>query len=132
MEYLAIALGGVAALVLGFVWYNPKVFGTAWMKGLGLTEEDLQKGNMAVTFGIAFLLAAVVSYYLNMYGNYHDEAEQVFVHGAFHGAQASLFTAIPVLITNSLFEKQGWGNILINVGYWILVFAVIGGIVFQM
>ena len=130
MDYLGIALGGVAALVLGFIWYNPKVFGTAWMKGLGLNEEDLQQGNMAVIFGLAFLLAAVVAYSMNMYGAYHEAAEQTFTHGAFHGAQSSLFFALPVLITNSLFERQKWANILINAGYWVVVFAVIGGIVF--
>lgn len=42
MDYfnpLAILVAGVSALVVGFVWYNPKVFGNAWMKAAGMTDE---------------------------------------------------------------------------------------------
>ena len=46
-NWLALIVAAVSALAVGFVWYNPKVFGTAWMKEVGMTEEDAQKG----TFG---------------------------------------------------------------------------------
>ena len=43
MNYLAMAVAALTTLVVGFVWYHPKVFGTAWMHAAGLTEEELKK-----------------------------------------------------------------------------------------
>ena len=54
----------VAALIplaVGFVWYNPKVFGSAWMKAAGVTEEQVQGGNMALIFGLAYLFALFIA-----------------------------------------------------------------------
>jgi len=49
------AVWGIAALVptiIGFIWYNPKVFGTAWMASAGLTMETAMKGfNMPLYSG---------------------------------------------------------------------------------
>ena len=44
----------VAALIplaIGFIWYNQKVFGTAWMKEAGVTEEKMNNANMPLIFG---------------------------------------------------------------------------------
>ena len=49
---LAIVLAALIPMIMGFIYYHPKVFGRAWMQSLGLTEEDLKKGNMAVVFGL--------------------------------------------------------------------------------
>jgi len=48
-------------LLTGFVWYHPKVFGNAWMRTTGLSEEQLQGGNMAVIFGLTYLLGLILS-----------------------------------------------------------------------
>lgn len=53
-----------------------------------------------------------------------------FKHGAFHGILiAGLFIALPVLGTNALFERKGFKYIIINGVYWIICFAIMGGIV---
>jgi len=61
MDLGHLAITAVAAalstFVVGFVYYHPKVLGTAWMNAEGLTEEQLQKGNMAKIFGLSFLFA---------------------------------------------------------------------------
>lgn len=64
------ALAALIPLIVGMVWYNPKVFGTAWMNANGFTDPDKMKEgfNMPLVFGltyvfsffIAFSLAAVV------------------------------------------------------------------------
>jgi hypothetical protein len=55
----------IAALVptiLGFIWYNPKVFGKAWMEATGLTPESAMKGfNMPLVFGLSLLLSFVLA-----------------------------------------------------------------------
>ncbi|MBL7932772.1 MAG: DUF1761 domain-containing protein [Bacteroidia bacterium] len=44
-------------LIIGFIWYHPKVFGTAWMKVTGMTPEQGKKSNMWVTFGLTILFS---------------------------------------------------------------------------
>lgn len=63
MEFNWIVLLGAALipLLVGFVWYNPKVFGNAWMRESGLTEESLKGANMAMIFGISFFFALLLA-----------------------------------------------------------------------
>ena len=56
INFLAVLVAALVPMVLGFIWYNPKVMGTAWMKETGLTDEKMKGGNMAVIFGVSFLL----------------------------------------------------------------------------
>jgi len=49
------ALTALIPLALGFVWYHPKVLGTAWMKSAGITEETMKGANMALIFGLTYV-----------------------------------------------------------------------------
>jgi hypothetical protein len=53
----------IIPLLTGFVWYNPKIFGTAWMNTLGYTEESLRKDtpNMALIIGLTYLCGLFAS-----------------------------------------------------------------------
>ena len=58
----------VAALVptvIGFIWYNPKVFGKIWMDASGLTHESVKGANMAVVFGASLVLSFFLGFALN-------------------------------------------------------------------
>ena len=61
LNYSLVFITALIPLVISFVWYNPKVFGNAWMKSAGLTEESLQGGNMLVIFGLTYLLGIFAS-----------------------------------------------------------------------
>lgn len=54
---LLAAATALIPLLIGFVWYNPKVFGTAWMKEAGVTMEDGKKMNMPLVFGLTYFLS---------------------------------------------------------------------------
>ena len=47
INFLAVLVAALSSFVVGFVWYNPKVFGTIWMNEVGMTEEKAKQGNMA-------------------------------------------------------------------------------------
>lgn len=154
INFLAILAAAVSALVVGFVWYNPKVFGNAWMKAAGMTDEQVKGGNMAKIFGLALLFAIMLAFslqgmtihqmgamsmvggdvenalpsyqaFMDDYGN----AFRTFKHGAFHGVLAGIFIALPILGTNALFDRKGAKYIFINSGYWIVTLAIMGGII---
>jgi len=148
----------VVPTITGFIWYHPKVLGNAWMQATGLTEEKMKGANMAVVFGVSFVLSLMLSVILqtvvihqthfysalmNQMGDPEVKALfdmlmerfgtefRTFKHGALHGVIAGLFIVLPVLGTNALFERKGWKYILINVGYWTLTLALMGGIICQ-
>ena len=54
---------------------------------------------------------------------------RTFKHGVFHGVLAALFCVWPVIGFNALFERRGWKYVAIHVGYWVITFALMGGVV---
>ena len=154
INFLAIIAAAISALVVGFVWYNPKVFGNAWMQAADMSEEKIKGGNMAKIFGLVFFFAILLAFSLQfltihqtgalgMIGgdpatalpSYeafmadYGSSFRTFKHGALHGTIAGLFIALPIIGTNALFERKSAKYIFINSGYWIVTLAIMGGIV---
>lgn len=40
VNWIAVIVGAIAAFALGAFWFSPKMFGTKWMKGVGVSEDD--------------------------------------------------------------------------------------------
>lgn len=161
---LVAAGAAIIPLLIGAIWYNPKIgFGNAWMRTAGLTEAQLQGANMAVIFGLTYLLSFFVAMALNgivihqlsvfsilqaepgfltdataestiFYNNFMDtygDRFRWFGHGALHGAMAGFFLALPILGINAMFERKGFKYIAINVGFWVVSLALMGGVICQ-
>ncbi len=45
---LAVALAGVAAMIVGALWYSPLLFAPAWIKALGKTPEEMGNPKIAI------------------------------------------------------------------------------------
>ncbi|HJR99391.1 MAG TPA: DUF1761 domain-containing protein [Flavobacterium sp.] len=154
INFLALFVAALSTLVIGFIWYNPKVFGTIWMKESGLTEEKLKGANMPLIFIMAVFFAFLISMILqfltihqwgafsmtggdltNVKPSYnafmadYGTTFRTFKHGAFHGLLTGLFLAFPMIATNALFERKSWKYTFINSGFWIICFMVMGGII---
>jgi hypothetical protein len=129
--YLAIVLAGLIPMVIGYIWYHPKVFGGAWMKSLGLTEESLRQGNMAVIFGVSTLCAVVLAWRMNEYASHTQPGMSQFVHGFFHGAYSMGLPAALVLVSNGLFQRNSYTNLIINALYWIVALGLMGSFLYS-
>jgi hypothetical protein len=157
MEFLnpiAMIVAAASALVIGFVWYNPKVFGIVWMREAEMTEDKMKGTNMAKIFGLALVFAFLLSMALpsivihqmgafslmggdpslalpsyEAFVNDYSDAFRTFKHGALHGVLTGVFIALPILGTNALFERKSAKYIFINGGYWIVTLAIMGGII---
>ncbi len=79
MNPIAIFVTALVPMVLGFVWYHPKVFGTLWMQLTGMTEEKSRQGNMALKFGLSYLFSVLLAVVLNTLA-VHDG----FIEGALY------------------------------------------------
>ncbi len=42
INYFTFLVAAIVTLIVGFVWYHPKVFGTIWMKENNFTQEELR------------------------------------------------------------------------------------------
>jgi hypothetical protein len=63
VNWLAVVLGAVAAFLVGWLWYSPKMFGVKWAAGVGVqlgSASSLPVGAMVSQFAALFLLATVV------------------------------------------------------------------------
>ena len=62
INWLAVIVGAVIAYALGALWYSPKMFGTRWMEGVGLTKDSMGSPTMPMIAQAVgtFLLAWVI------------------------------------------------------------------------
>ncbi|WP_442264722.1 DUF1761 domain-containing protein [Tenacibaculum sp. ZS6-P6] len=60
INFLICALAALVPLFTGFIWYGP-LFKNAWMKEMSFTEENLKGGNMAVIFGLSYVLSFIIA-----------------------------------------------------------------------
>jgi len=65
-------------LIVGAVWYNPKVFGNVWMRASGVTEEQIQSGNMALIFGLVYILGVFLSGFFVSFAIHQSAVDGLF------------------------------------------------------
>lgn len=130
VNWLSLVLATLVPMVMGFVYYHKALFGKAWMKSIGMTDEKAKEANMPLVFGVSIVMSFLIAFFmLNFCNGVGQEGEfDTFKHGAAHGAIISVFIVIPIFITNGLFEQKSWSNMLINAGYWLITLAIMGGI----
>ncbi|MCC6815444.1 MAG: DUF1761 domain-containing protein [Saprospiraceae bacterium] len=77
VNYLAMIVAALIPLIIGFLWYHPKVFGRVWMIQTGMTNESGKSMNMPVVFGMTFVAGLILSVAMNLIST-HD----AFIGGA--------------------------------------------------
>ena len=119
----AVLAAALANFVIGGLWYSPALFGNAWMRANGFTEDDLKRGSPAVIFGLAFVFC------LLMAGNLAGfiSGPEVTLSFALAAALAAGFGwAALGLGVVALFERRPASYLLINGGYLTVSFAAMG------
>jgi hypothetical protein len=159
MNLAVIFIAACIPLLIGFVWYHPKVFGTIWMKAAGIAQDDQKKANTAMVVGLTYVFSLMLAlifqtlvihqthvrslFFLQPIHDPNTEAGALFKsimdtygnsyrtlkHGALHGTIAGLFIALPLVAINALFERKGFKYMAVHSGYWVLSFALMGAAV---
>jgi hypothetical protein len=65
MNFKAIIAGAIINFIIGSLWYNPKTFGTVWMKEANLDPEKMKNMNMVKLMGFSFIFALMIALALN-------------------------------------------------------------------
>ena len=122
INWLAVVVAGLSGFAVGGIWYNPKVFGNAWMKESKLKEEELKVANQAKIFGFTGLFSLIMAANLACF---LADAKTDAAWGAIAGFLAGIwgFSAIAI---HSLFELRSWKHIFIN-GFYVVVALTLMG-----
>jgi hypothetical protein len=124
INWLSVIVATIAAFILGSLWYSPVLFGKVWQKELGLSDEKIKNANMAVIFGTSFVLEFIAALVLEMFLGPDANVVTGIIAGALVGI-AWIATAIG---TNYLFARKSFRLFLIDSGYFVVFFIVMGGI----
>lgn len=81
LNWMATLVAAIVPLLVGSIYYNPKVLGNAWMSASGMTEEMIQGGNMLKIFGLSFVFSLMLSsslmpmviHQMNVYSIFADD-----------------------------------------------------------
>mgnify|MGYP003505857628 FL=1 len=120
LEIIGAALVGFA---IGGVWYGP-VFGKAWQRLSGLSDEAVQNANMAVIFGGTFVLNLLASLMLaHMFSAAGNPGLRISTQMGFGIGLFFVATSIGV---NYLFSRKPLKLFFIDAGYWIVAYAAMG------
>ena len=130
VNILSIVIATLMPMILGMIYYSKPLFGKTWMASIGMTEEKQKEANMPVVMGVSIVMAFLMAMFLLSFCNGPGQEGEfdTFKHGAFHGGLAAFFLAIPVLVSNGLFEQRPWKSLLINGLYWFITLMLMGGV----
>ena len=123
IHWLAVIAAAVSTFLLGGLWYGP-IAGRAWMAASGMTEEKARQGNMAVVFGVSFVLQLVAAFVLAMFIG----AESTLAFGLFAGTSAGVAWVATALGVVYLFEQRPFAHWAVNAGYQIVSYMIMGAI----
>jgi len=131
VNWLAILICAVVSMIVGSIWYGP-VFGKQWMKLVGFTKEELEKGkkDMPKVYGQMFLGSVITSYVLAVIISMAPEKSVMMgVTGAFW-VWVGFIAAVKY--SDVLFEKKPLKLYLIEIGYYLIFLTISGAILGSM
>jgi hypothetical protein len=129
INWLAVVLATVSTMVVGSIWYTPRVFGDKWEKWARIDPKN--RANAAVAIGTTLVVSFITAYVL---------AHVIFLSNRFFGhsfMQDAVSTAFWVwlgftatrFITHDAFENRPWKLTLLNISHELVTFLVMGVVI---
>lgn len=124
VNLLAVFLGAVAFFAVGAVWYSA-LFGKAWQREVGLTEEQLKGANVALIMGLCFAFELLISLMLGHNVARTSPAPHVVMMMAV-GFGATIM--VPAIGINYLYQLKSGKLFAIDAGHFIVGTAAMGAV----
>lgn len=122
LNWLAVLAAAFSTFLTGGLWYA--VFEKRWMAANDFTADHLKKRKMPLVFGLSFLLSFIMAFNLALFIGKEDVT---------YGTMAGFMTGFGwvALATGiiALFERRPLNYVLINGGYMIVSFTLMGTII---
>lgn len=134
MNYIAVVLGAIASMAIGFFWYSQAAFGKQWMQLKGYTEQTLkaEQAKMGKLYAVSFVMSLLMAY---MLAHVAALSSAFFEKEMLNSALSSAFFlwlgfVFPVQVTQQIFGEKKWKLLSIDTGYQLaslLAMAVVIG-----
>lgn len=121
-HFPAILLAALLSFLLGGLWYSPLLFARAWMQEAGLSEAQTREAKLGRVFGLTGLASLVMAFNLAAFLG----AKASWSFGLFAGFATGLGWVAMSLGVIYLFEQRSLKLWLINSGYQVLSYSVMG------
>ncbi len=130
INYLAVVLATLSTMVVGSVWYTPKVFGAVWIRMAKLNQKELEKNGMKPIF--VTLLVSLLTAYVLAHAAYLSN--QFFQHSFLQDSLMTAFWAwlgftASRIITHDAFEGRRKKLTLLTISHELVTFMVMGLII---
>ena len=128
LSILGVILAAVVNMILGMIWYHPKVFGQKWMDLLGFKKKDLKmnKNEMRQTYAWAVIMSLATAWVLAYVIVLSETAG--FVGGAFIGFLMWLGFVMTTSANEVLWAKRHRDLYWLNNSFHLVSFVVMGGL----
>lgn len=124
INWIAVVVSALVPMVLGALWYSPVLFARPWMAAVGRTPEELNMSAVGyVISAIGALLAATTLGYIIDWA----EADEL-IDGVFVGGSVWLGFVATTLAVNTYFGGRPRSLWLIDNGYQLISFVIMGAI----
>jgi Protein of unknown function (DUF1761) len=125
INWIAVVLAAALGFGFGAFWFVP-LLGKPWDREAGLTDAIKQSGNKPLIFGAAFALylfmAFIIGHTLATYGNPGLGVSIMIAGGVGLGFVA------PAFGISYLFAHRSLSLFLMDAGYWILTYCIMGAV----
>ena len=126
LNYLAIIAGIIINQALGAAWYG--ALGKPWMAEVGLTQEDMEamKGTARMWYPYVVAIVSALIFTLGLAVVMQGMGAEDFVDGLILGLLAAVGFIATSYATTYSFEGRSLKLFLINSGYPLISYAIIG------
>jgi hypothetical protein len=124
-----VLVAAASAFALGAAWYSPALFGTAWQRLVGLSDEQINASNPVLIFGTSFVLLFITALFLSFFVEFFAMMGSTAMMGASAGAFLCLIFVATTFGVNYLFARRPLKLYLIDIGYLLLMFIIMGTII---
>jgi hypothetical protein len=126
VNYFAVIVAALVYYAGGALWYSPALFGGPWMAAVGLTGEKIKERQKDAwkSYLVALVSALLISYGIARIEMYMAVDS---LYGGLHtGFWSWLCFVITTSATNNFFADRPLKLLLIDAGYHLYGFLVIG------
>ncbi len=127
----SVLVAAIATMVVGFLWYSPMLFARPWTVAMGYDPDDKAKMDQmrksaGPSYGISFVASLVSAFVLGKIISV--TTVDTALYGMKVGFAVWLGFVTTVQLTAKLFGNQSTKLYLINTGYQLVCYLVMGAI----
>jgi hypothetical protein len=124
INWLSVLVAALLAFGIGGLWYSPVLFSKVWQKELKLSDEEIKNASMPLVFGTSFVLNFIAAVMLDLFIG----KESTLLSGIQAGLLVSIAWIATALGINYLFARKSLKLFLIDAGYFVTFFVVMGAV----